>query len=96
MGAVLEVLICAADAVADGGKGVRFPVLAGGEATTGFVVRHGGKAYDAFHGPDLWFCWEKCVQERPGQRDADGRFRARAPVRGRVGWWRRSAQPSRK
>ncbi len=45
MSDVVEVLICAADAVADGGKGVRFPVSAGGEATTGFVVRHGGKAY---------------------------------------------------
>ena len=40
-----ENLICAADAVAEGGKGVRFPVLAGGEATTGFVVRYDGKPY---------------------------------------------------
>jgi len=40
-----ERLICPADAVANGGKGVRFPVLAGGQAATGFVVRHGGTAY---------------------------------------------------
>jgi hypothetical protein len=45
MADIAQVLICAADAVADGGKGVRFPVSAGGEASTGFVVRHGGKAY---------------------------------------------------
>jgi len=37
--------ICGADAVAEGGKGVRFPVLAGSDAATGFVVRHGGKPY---------------------------------------------------
>lgn len=37
--------ICAADAVPEGGKGVRFPVLAGGHPETGFVVRYGGKAY---------------------------------------------------
>lgn len=40
-----EILICAADAVADGGIGVRFPVTAGGEDATAFVIRHGGKAY---------------------------------------------------
>jgi len=40
-----EILICAADALTDGGTGVRFPVTVGGEAATGFVVRHGGKAY---------------------------------------------------
>ena len=38
-----EVLICASDAVAEGGKGVRFPVLAFGDAATGFVVRYDGK-----------------------------------------------------
>ena len=32
--------ICASDAVAEGGKGVRFPVTSGGEARTGFVVRY--------------------------------------------------------
>ena len=40
-----EVLICGSDAVVEGGKGVRFPVLAFGEAATGFVVRYGGKAH---------------------------------------------------
>ena len=40
-----DILICAADAVSDGGRGVRFPVLAGGAAATAFVIRHGGKAY---------------------------------------------------
>ena len=40
-----EILICASDAVSDGGRGMRFPVSAGGENTTGFVVRYGGKAY---------------------------------------------------
>ena len=40
-----EILVCAADALAEGGKGIRFPVCAGGENTTGFVVRYGGKAY---------------------------------------------------
>ncbi|WEF36026.1 Rieske 2Fe-2S domain-containing protein [Pseudoduganella chitinolytica] len=40
-----EILICAADAVVDGGMGVRFPVTAGGEDATAFVIRHGGKAY---------------------------------------------------
>ncbi|MGV7209013.1 Rieske (2Fe-2S) protein [Oxalobacteraceae bacterium A2-2] len=40
-----EILICAAGQLADGGKGVRFPVTAGGEDATAFVVRHGGRAY---------------------------------------------------
>lgn len=40
-----QVLICAADTVLEGGKGVRFPVTAGGEDGTGFVVRYHGKAY---------------------------------------------------
>ncbi|MDC8759345.1 Rieske (2Fe-2S) protein [Janthinobacterium fluminis] len=40
-----EVLICAADAVLEGGKGVRFPLTAWGEDATGFVVRYGGTAY---------------------------------------------------
>ncbi|OGS95186.1 MAG: Rieske (2Fe-2S) protein [Gallionellales bacterium RBG_16_56_9] len=34
--------VCASDAVQDGGPGVRFPVTAGGEARTGFVVRYQG------------------------------------------------------
>lgn len=36
------VLICAADDVVEGGKGIRFPVSAGDELTTGFVIRYGG------------------------------------------------------
>lgn len=34
--------ICASDSVAEGGKGVRFPVTSSGEARTGFVVRYNG------------------------------------------------------
>jgi nitrite reductase/ring-hydroxylating ferredoxin subunit len=40
-----DVYICGADALVDGGTGVRFPVLAFGDEATGFVVRHGGKVY---------------------------------------------------
>lgn len=40
-----EVLICASDAVAEGGRGVRFPVRAFGDDATAFVVRYGGRAY---------------------------------------------------
>jgi len=40
-----EVLVCASDAVLEGGRGVRFPVHAYGSAATGFVVRYGGQAY---------------------------------------------------
>lgn len=37
--------ICASDALAEGGKGIRFPVTAGGEDATGFVVRYDGAVY---------------------------------------------------
>jgi len=40
-----EILVCAAEALLEGGKGIRFPLRAGGEDTTGFVVRYGGKVY---------------------------------------------------
>lgn len=40
-----EILVCASDAVLEGGKGVRFAVTAGGAGATGFVVRYGGKPY---------------------------------------------------
>ncbi len=40
-----EILVCAADMLLEGGKGIRFPLRAGGEDTTGFVVRYGGKVY---------------------------------------------------
>lgn len=39
------IFICPADDVVDGGKGVRFPVTAGGEDCTAFVVRFQSKAY---------------------------------------------------
>ena len=42
---VEPILVCASADVAEGGKGVRFPVQVYGKATTGFVVRRGGKAY---------------------------------------------------
>lgn len=35
-------LLCESDAVQEGGKGVRFDVMAGREKTTGFVVRYKG------------------------------------------------------
>jgi len=37
--------ICASDALVEGGKGMRFPVTAGGEDRTGFVIRYGNKVY---------------------------------------------------
>lgn len=37
--------ICASDAVKEVGKGVRFPVTAGGEAMTGFVVRYHNRVH---------------------------------------------------
>lgn len=37
-----RILICASDALVEGGKGMRFPVSAGGANTTGFVVRYDG------------------------------------------------------
>jgi nitrite reductase/ring-hydroxylating ferredoxin subunit len=41
----VDVLICESGQVVEGGKGVRFPVMAFGEAATGFVVRYDGKPY---------------------------------------------------
>lgn len=40
-----EILICDASLLADGGKGIRFPVTAGGEDASGFVVRYKGKVH---------------------------------------------------
>lgn len=37
--------ICASAEVEEGGKGIRFPVTAGGEDRTGFVIRYDGKVY---------------------------------------------------
>ncbi|MDB5840082.1 MAG: Rieske (2Fe-2S) protein [Herminiimonas sp.] len=39
------IFICEAADVEEGGKGVRFLVTAGGEDTTGFVVRYNGAPY---------------------------------------------------
>ena len=40
-----ERLICASDALADGGMGVRFEVHRAGESLPAFVVRHRGRVY---------------------------------------------------
>lgn len=39
------ILICESSALPDRGKGVRFPVTAGGEDSTGFVVRYDNAVY---------------------------------------------------
>lgn len=39
------ILVCAAEAVEDGGKGVRFPLMAEGSEATGFVIRYDGQPY---------------------------------------------------
>jgi nitrite reductase/ring-hydroxylating ferredoxin subunit len=43
--AVTGLYICDADALVEGGRGVRFAVSAFGDAATGFVVRYDGKVY---------------------------------------------------
>jgi nitrite reductase/ring-hydroxylating ferredoxin subunit len=40
-----DVLVCASELVTEGGKGVRFPVVAFGDPATGFVVRYDSKPY---------------------------------------------------
>lgn len=40
-----EIFICASSEVVEGGKGVRFPVTAGGDEATGFVVRYENVAH---------------------------------------------------
>lgn len=40
-----DVFICSSTVLEDGGKGVRFPLLAFGVEATGFAVRYGGKVY---------------------------------------------------
>lgn len=37
--------ICPSAILMEGGKGVRFPVTAGGEDRTGFVIRYGNRVY---------------------------------------------------
>ncbi|WP_019140864.1 Rieske (2Fe-2S) protein [Noviherbaspirillum massiliense] len=39
------IFICASEVLKDGGKGVRFPLTAGGEDGVGFVVRYGSTVY---------------------------------------------------
>lgn len=41
----IAILICASDTLEDGGKGIRFPVTAGGEDAIGFVVRYSGNVF---------------------------------------------------
>ena len=38
----VSIPVCRSDELIEGGKGKRFPVTAGGEDTTGFVVRYDG------------------------------------------------------
>jgi nitrite reductase/ring-hydroxylating ferredoxin subunit len=40
-----EIYICPSAEIIEGGKGIRFPVIAGKENTTGFVIRYGGVVY---------------------------------------------------
>ncbi|WP_334187465.1 Rieske (2Fe-2S) protein [Noviherbaspirillum sp.] len=42
---VTAIPICSSDAVVEGGKGIRFPVTAGGDNGNGFVIRYDGKVY---------------------------------------------------
>jgi nitrite reductase/ring-hydroxylating ferredoxin subunit len=39
------IFICLSSALEEGGKGMRFPLTAGGEDGTGFVVRYDNKVY---------------------------------------------------
>ncbi len=45
MNAEAGLFVCDADQLADGGRGIRFPVLVYGQPATGFVVRFDGKPY---------------------------------------------------
>lgn len=40
-----DIFICDSAALEEGGKGIRFPLTAGGEDATGFVVRYQGVVY---------------------------------------------------
>jgi nitrite reductase/ring-hydroxylating ferredoxin subunit len=40
-----QIPICTSDKLIEGGKGFRFPVTAGGEDATGFVVRYDGAVH---------------------------------------------------
>lgn len=39
------IFVCNSEALQEGGKGVRFPLTAGGEDRTGFVIRYAGVVY---------------------------------------------------
>ena len=39
------IYVCDSDALAEGGKGIRFPVTAGGEDCSAFVVRYGSQPH---------------------------------------------------
>lgn len=41
----ISIFICPSSMLEDGGKGVRFPVTAGGEDSTAFVIRYGNSVY---------------------------------------------------
>lgn len=41
----MEIFICDASALEEGGKGVRFPLTAGGEDGSGFAVRYDGQVH---------------------------------------------------
>ena len=45
MDAEAGLFVCDAEQLADGGRGVRFPLLHHGQAATGFVVRYDGKPF---------------------------------------------------
>lgn len=45
MNAEAGVFVCDAGVLADGGRGVRFPLRAFGQAATGFVIRYDGRVY---------------------------------------------------
>nr|WP_315484906.1 Rieske 2Fe-2S domain-containing protein [uncultured Undibacterium sp.] len=40
-----EIFICNSEELEEGGKGIRFPLRAGGDDATGFVVRYDGTAH---------------------------------------------------
>jgi nitrite reductase/ring-hydroxylating ferredoxin subunit len=41
----VRIPICSSDVLQDGGKGIRFPLTAGGEDGTGFVVRYDSRVF---------------------------------------------------
>ncbi len=41
----ISIFVCDSTALEEGGRGVRFPVTAGGEDTTGFAIRYNGAVH---------------------------------------------------